>query len=549
MSTREHRGSEAGDHAPDSHEPPATTTPALQPMPAADGGAFTPEAAAAMLRRRPDQQHAIMTWLHQTAGSAFVRQVIGVLQAPTAARPAADPAVSGPIDPPVAGLNEPGFIDNSDGANLRNRPREQAGSHKLTDTPLPPATHVFVSGRHPSASDWWYVTAFLPGSIVRGYVQGLRVNTGLPEPTARLYQIKPGDTVEKLAAQEYKAAVRDGHDLRYYENVLLQVNAKQGRKGITGTYQDPGLLGGGSNHIQLEAGHRIWLVSPAYAHSLEGVVPDGSLTGGAYAKVQRFVGHVMDLVHSVTESPSQFGQVAGEYAQAIRDHMVEIVGIVAGFIMAEAASAFLAATPTGVGQIAAVVIQLALAAFGAAGLVTAGGDALKHAEQWLKLGWTAHGKADSITAASVEFLRMLVSIAMAALSYLGVKANLGKAATIASSMPTALPAFTVAGGGQVSAGHGTAVATGLPGPAGPLGTAMAMASRNDNTELRDSSEREAEPAAHTPGQMQPAPNPFRRFPKPGRRPPRRVFKAAESCVDDGRTLTAQSTNGTVATAP
>jgi hypothetical protein len=39
------------------------------------------------------------------------------------------------------------------------------------------------------------------------------------------------------------------------------------------------------------------------------------------------------------------GEVAGEYAQAIRDHLPAIVGIVAGFIMAEAVSAFLAAPP------------------------------------------------------------------------------------------------------------------------------------------------------------------------------------------------------------
>lgn len=54
-----------------------------------------------------------------------------------------------------------------------------------------------------------------------------------------------------------------------------------------------------------------------------------------------------------------------------------IIGVVAGFIAAEAASAFLAATATGVGQIAAVLIQLARSAFGAIGMVEAGIDALK----------------------------------------------------------------------------------------------------------------------------------------------------------------------------
>jgi hypothetical protein len=184
---------------------------------------------------------------------------------------------------------------------------------------------VFVSGTHPEAPQWLYVTAFLTDKIVRGYVQNFQVTTDLPEPLAKLYQVKSGDTAEQLAVQEYSSAVRDGHDLRYYENVLLFVNQQRGRAGITGTFQNPGLLGGGANNVHLVAGHRIWLVSPTFARALESVVPDGSLTGGAYAKVKRFVQHVVDIIDSVTRSPELFGEVAGEYAQAIRDHLPEII--------------------------------------------------------------------------------------------------------------------------------------------------------------------------------------------------------------------------------
>ncbi len=46
--------------------------------------------------------------------------------------------------------------------------------------------------------------------------------------------------------------------------------------------------------------------------------------------------------------------VTGEYADAMKDHLPEIIGITAGFILAESASAFLAATPTGVGQLAVI---------------------------------------------------------------------------------------------------------------------------------------------------------------------------------------------------
>jgi Domain of unknown function (DUF4157) len=160
-----------------------------------------------------------------------------------------DAATDVHIAAPTGGVNLPGFIDTSDGANLRTGPAEMGGK-TVIDAPLPPATRVFVSGTHPSAPQWWYVTAFLPDKIVRGYVQQFRVNTDLPEPLAKLHQVKSGDTVEKLAVQEYASSVRDGHDLRYYENVLLFANKQRGRVGITGTYQDPGLLGGGANNIQ-----------------------------------------------------------------------------------------------------------------------------------------------------------------------------------------------------------------------------------------------------------------------------------------------------------
>lgn len=263
-----------------------------------------------------------------------------------AAGDAAAVQATGDVAPPKGGINQPGFIDHSDGANIRSGPAE-AGGQLMRPTPLPPATRLFVGGTHPDSSQWLYVTAFVDKSAIRGYVQDFRVTTDLPEPTAKLYQVKSGDTAEKLAVQEFSSAVRDGHDLRYYENVLLKVNKDKGRAGITGSYQDPGLFGGGANNVQLVAGHRIWLVSPAYAHELEGGVPDGSLTNGAYAKVKRFARHLIDIVKSVTESPDHLGEVAGEYAQAIRDHIVEIVGIVAGFILAEAASASWPRRPRG----------------------------------------------------------------------------------------------------------------------------------------------------------------------------------------------------------
>lgn len=370
---------------------------------------------------------------------------------------------------PQAGIEKAGFIDNSKGAPLYSAPAEASGE-LVREAPLPPATRVFVSGTHPRHRHWWYVTAYLEETMVRGYVEDYRVNTALPEPFAELRQLDGGETPEGLAKEKFSGAVSDGHDLRYYENVLLYVN--RGRDGVSGSYQDPGVLGGGSNNIKLFAGHRIWLVSAEYAKALESVVPSGSLTGGAVAKVKRFAGHLRDILSSVTESRHHLDEVAGEFAQAIRDHMPAIIGITAGFLMAEATSMFFAAAPTGVSQAAAVVIQLALSAFGVAGMVEGGIEALKHGRAWLTTAWTAHGKAETILEASKEFLQMLMAIAMAALSYLGAKGNYRNAIKIASTMPTGgLPAFAAAGssasgGAQAGADVSVGPSTGALGAAG-----------------------------------------------------------------------------------
>jgi hypothetical protein len=372
------------------------------------------------------------------------------------------------VAPPEAGIDKPGFVDNSKGAPIYNAPAE-AGGELLRDAPLPPAARVFASGTHPRLKHWWYVTAFTGQTMLRGYVEDFRINVQLPEPLAELRQLMGGETPEGLAKEKYGQEVRDGHDLRYYENVLLYVN--KGRDGISGTYQDPNVLGGGSNNIKLFKGHRIWLVSPEYAKALESVVPSGSLTGGAVAQVKRFAGHFQDILQSVTESRNHFGEVAGEFAQAIRDHLPAIVGITAGFLAAEAGSMFLAATPIGVGQAAAAVIQLALSAFGAAGMIEGGIEALKHGGAWLTTAWTANGKPELIVEASKEFLRMLVAVAVAALAYVGAKGNYRNALKIANNMPTGgLPAFATAGapagaGGGPAAGTGAAIGPSAGGPA------------------------------------------------------------------------------------
>jgi hypothetical protein len=390
---------------------------------------------------------------------------------------------------PQAGIDNTGFVDNSTGAPLYNTPAP-AGGEVVRDTPLPPATRVFVSGTHPRLKDWWYVTAYVDQTMVRGYLEAFRVNIKLPEPFAELRQLYGGEKPEILAKEKFGNDVVEDHDLRYYENVLLYVN--QGRDGIQGKYQDPGVLRRGNNNIKLIAGHRIWLVSPGYAKTLESIVPSGSLTGGAVAKAKRFGVHLEDILHSVTESPHHFGEVAGQYAQAIRDHLLPIIGITAGFITAEAISMFLAAAPTGVSQIIAVLIQLALSAFGAAGMVMAGVEALQHGTAWLTTAWTAHGRPDVIAEASREFLRMLVAIAVAALSYTGAKANYGNALAVANKVPTgALPALATAsspmkGGAQATTGVSIGPSTVGPAAAGNVALRLRDKDNGESGSLFDS---------------------------------------------------------------
>ncbi len=425
-------------------------------------------------------------------------------------------ADSAGIDPPIGGINKSGFIDHSDGSNIRTGPAE-AGGRALTAQPLPPATRVFVSGQHPQAPSWWYVSAYLPSLMVRGYVQDFRVNTELPEPSAKLYQVQPGDTAEGLAVREFAAAVEPGRDLRYYENVLLAVNRTHGRAGIHGTFQAPNVLGGGSDNIQLEAGRRIWLVSPTYARALVGTVPDGSLTGGGYARAKASLAHIDDLLASVTESPAHFDAVAGEYAEAIRDHLPEIIAITAGFIAAESASAFLAATPTGVGQLAAVVIQLGLAALGAAFAVQAAMGALEHGKQWLTLAWTANGDPAKLAQASRAFLGMLVEIAMAALAMLGARANAGKGLHVAESVKITPPKLgwspsmvtpdgaVLAGGpvftpGSVTSAGAVDIGVGVTSGLGPAGTFAAMSASGDGAKSQSEGSKSVEQTPRTDSQ-------------------------------------------------
>jgi hypothetical protein len=128
-----------------------------------------------------------------------------------------DPAATsggGPaVTPPKGGINKAGFIDNNDGANIRTGSAE-SGGQKVREQPLPPAMRVFVSGTHPDAPQWWYVTAYLDGEMVRGYVQDFRVTTSFPNrrpsSTRSPAEIPPSNSRRRSTAAPLVTATTSG---------------------------------------------------------------------------------------------------------------------------------------------------------------------------------------------------------------------------------------------------------------------------------------------------------------------------------------------------
>jgi hypothetical protein len=338
-----------------------------------------------------------------------------------------------------------GFIDNSEGANIRSLPAGEKGSTCVLPEPLPPGTRVTVLEGSAQSPGWSYASTLVGGYLVRGHVQDFRINFDLPEPAATLHHVQPGDRLEPIVARRYRDAIEPGRDLRFYENVILHVNEKCGRNGVRR----------GKTGVELIAGKRIWIVSTAYANRLQGEVASGSITGSALTRACGSAIPLRDLLFSISHSWSFFGEIAGEYRDAIVEHWPEITVLVAGFIAAEMLSTVLALTPTGISQLAAALIQLGLAAFGIMGIKDAGLEALKHAELWLTQAWEANGSSTRLNEASKSFVRMLVSIAMAALAVMGVKSNLGRSFKVSSSLkitPPRLYMMAAPGGGGVFAG-------------------------------------------------------------------------------------------------
>ena len=345
------------------------------------------------------------------------------IQAALNQTPTLDPRQT-PIDP----VDQIGFINQTDGAQLHAYP-----TGTKTNNLLKPATQVTLIGKYRYDHGWSYVRGIQDGTMIGGWLQTARVNLNLPEPRAKLHLVKNGETAERLAVQNFRDHVKPGQDLRFYENVLAYINRKDYPNTVIPAIQALGVTVSG---VQLNPG-LMWLVSPEFAKTLQGVVGSGSITGGAVAKARTANHAVTDTLESITLAISNASGVMSKDAwEAVSQNWRELLNGLLLFVGAEALSGALAVAPdpTMLSKIAASAIQFGLSAWGASGVVAAGGKSLEMGTAWLNTAIHANGDHKKIEKASLELIRMLEFMALAALAVFGAKGNAAKGLKIASEI-------------------------------------------------------------------------------------------------------------------
>lgn len=164
------------------HDGTATATPSLAPTPA-DGTSrqtFTPEAAAALLRRRPDQRDGVLRWMHQAFGAAFVRQVAETLDSPSSQASGVAPV----------SLSSIAAADASTAAN----PQHTAAA----DVSAPVSPAVAAQGSSGSSRDW-----SVPAVVRVTAREGLRVRR-TPDTTVTNNVLGGLDSHEEIEALEHQ---------------------------------------------------------------------------------------------------------------------------------------------------------------------------------------------------------------------------------------------------------------------------------------------------------------------------------------------------------
>lgn len=172
---------------------------------------------------------------------------------------------------------------------------------------------VFVLERFPQS---WVKLRLDDGRT--GYVNEQYLFVGAPEPDAKLYKTRSGDTALAIAQREYNCG-EWGKDGRFFTNVLVHVNRGDG-EADRGIYkEDPG---GSWKTTRVKAGYYIWIPSGSFARSLAGVVSSGSITYELWQGVKGFVGFMVGLGEGV--------------ATAITDLVTGLIDVVSSVISAVA---------------------------------------------------------------------------------------------------------------------------------------------------------------------------------------------------------------------
>ena len=161
-----------------------------------------------------------------------------------------------------------------------------------------------------------------------GYVPSSVVKTDLPCPGARLYRI-PGDTTALAIAQRFFGdQVKPGRDLRFYVNVLQYVNGREeGRAGIERAKDSDSW-----KDVKAYAGFSIWIPTAEFANTLAGVVDDGSITNGLWARAKGAFNAVVDIL--IGAPAFVYGLLKGVVLE-VKDILVglaDLVGVVIDLI-------------------------------------------------------------------------------------------------------------------------------------------------------------------------------------------------------------------------
>ncbi len=305
-------------------------------------------------------------------------------------------------------------IRHLDGANLHASPHGSGPTSAL----LPLGTKLSELSKTP---DGWSRVVTAQGQ--QGYVQSLRLTTDLPDAGASLVKVEAGTTAIGIAERYYKALVKPGQDLRFYVNVLQDLDQRRG----TGAFQ---------SGQTLKAGQALWVPGPALAQSLVGQVGSGSLTGGMWARAKKTIGNGpgANILRSVLESPQYITEVLGELWAQVKEHWALILGTTAALVGAELLVGALAAAPepTTITKFLAVGLQGLITAIAGAGLAIGVAQATIAGTRWLMQAWDAKGDAGKLKAASKAFLSMVGNLVVAVASVAGVRASVIKTGQVAS---------------------------------------------------------------------------------------------------------------------